>query len=51
MFTRPEQSPPGMAMTEEAPPQSSMTAFPRIVRMFTHPGEVAVVDQETDHSR
>jgi hypothetical protein len=48
MFTRPEQSPPGMAMGEQARPQSSTMAFPRIVRMFTHPDEVAVEDHETD---
>jgi hypothetical protein len=50
MFTRPEQSPPGMAMPQEVRPQST-TAFPRIVRMFTHPDEVAVEEQETDDPR
>jgi hypothetical protein len=48
MFTHPEEAELGMKIGAEAVPQTPMHVFPRIVRMFTHPDEVARKEHETD---
>jgi hypothetical protein len=50
-FTRPEESEAGMKMDVEAMPQAPANVFPRIVRLFTHPDEIAVEEQETDDDK
>ena len=48
MFTRPEELEPRKNMPPEGLPAATGHVFPRIVRMFTHPDEIAGGKDETD---